>query len=203
MPVTVGDTSPLPGASRTKDRARQKAGAAARLSAVLSGAVGAAAVAASAAPCRAVGPQPGKPRPAHSVHSSCGSDGVHVPFALYPLKHPCLSKAYEAAEEALAAERQLWAERHAAAVSEQGSVLPVHCPPLSAAHTMAVAALDNCTADGERAGGPRPLTLILTLTLAPAPPPSPSPQHPPQHPSTQPKPRPLTRCRRAWRRRRR
>ena len=163
MPVTVGPTSPLPGTSRAKDRAHKKASIAARLSAALFGAAALAAGDEPAAACVAVRQQPpGKRRPAHSVLSSCSSEDVHVPFDFYPLRHPCLSKQYEAAEEARALKRHLWAERHAAAVdhatSEHRPVLLTQGGPLSAAHTMAVAAaaLENCTAGSDPSSNPNP-----------------------------------------------
>ena len=143
----MGETSPLARPSKAKVRAQKKPGYAARLSAVLSGA---ALAAVPGAPCRAEVPRDLCRKAAHSTIANCDSEGVHVPPDVYLQKNPCLTAAYEAAEESLAAERQLWAERHATAramggaVSEQQPVLLTKCPPLSAAHTMAV--LENGTA---------------------------------------------------------
>ena len=102
MPVTVGATSPLAGPSQAKvQAARKKAGAAARLSAVLSGAL-AAVSGGSNAPCRAEATREFGRKADHSTISSCDSDGVHVPPGVYKERHPCLTAEYERAEEALA-----------------------------------------------------------------------------------------------------
>ena len=122
MPATVGPTSPLPGAQGAKGWVHMKPSIAALLSAAPSGTAALAAGNEPAAACVAKRQQPpGKRRPARSVLSRCSSEDVYAAFDFYSLRHPCLSKEYEAAADTRAVKRHLWAKRHAAAVDHAAS----------------------------------------------------------------------------------